>query len=294
MGILFFIYKKMANWGKLSERGNVEDRRGSRMVKSVWTIGVAGLLMTAALGYMGWKDPTQIFLETLSQVSQTQQTQVIENSWEYEWKDSYEVFASTILWSNDALWENAFERSNIPYNPPRLVLFRWATDSACGWADSAYGPHYCPTDKTIYLDETFFDELQARYWAKWGDVAEAYVIAHEVAHHIQNELWTMNIVQDIRRNTPSQANAASVKLELQADCYAWIWASSIAWKWILEQNEISEAIDAAESVWDDRIQKAATGRINPESWTHGSSADRKKWFNIWYENANFGMCDTFG
>ncbi len=284
----------MAKWDKISSRWNVEDRRWSRVVRWVWGISVAGILVFAAMWYMAWKDPGQILIETLWEVQNSAQTQsVSQQDSIYDGQDTYETFASTVLGSNDALWSKAFAQSGLTYNPPKLVLFRDYTNSACWWADSKYGPHYCSLDSTIYLDETFFDELTKRYWAKWWDVAEAYVIAHEVAHHLQHELWTMDLVNKIRKETPSRANEASVRLELQADCYAGIWAASIAWKWILEKNEVSEAIDAAESVWDDRIQKAATGRINPESWTHGSSADRKKWFNIWYKNSDFALCNTF-
>ena len=285
----------MAQWNKIASRWNVEDRRGSKMIQWVWGISVAWILVFAAMGYLSGKDPGQILIETLWEVQNNSQSErsVSDDQSIYPWEDSYETFVSTVLGSNNTLWDNAFTNSNIAYNPPRLVLYRDATSSACGWADTKYGPHYCPADKTIYLDETFFDELESKFWAKGWDVAEAYVIAHEVAHHIQNELWTMDKVNSIRKNTPEYANQASVALELQADCYAGIWAHSIAWMGILEKNEISEAIDAAESVWDDRIQKAATGRVNPESWTHGSSADRKKWFNIWYENSDFAMCDTF-
>lgn len=282
----------MAKWNKISSRWNVEDRRGSRVVQTVGWITATGLLLVFAAGMIGGQETALEVFDAL-QDSSGQQEQSLD-SWEFAGADTYETFVSTVLWSNNALWKKAFNNSNVTYNEPKLVLFRDATSSACGWADVRYGPHYCPSDKTIYLDETFFEELEDKFWAKGWDVAEAYVIAHEVAHHVQNELWTMDKVTRVRRETPEYANQASVALELQADCYAGIWANSIAGLWILEKNEISEAIDAAESVWDDRIQKAATGRVNPESWTHWSSADRKKWFNIWYENNNFKMCDTFG
>jgi len=281
----------MAQWDKLKERWNVEDRRWTRINGTVWWITATWLLLVLAVGYFGWQD--QAF-DLLEDIQSTQvQRQSIDSS-EFAWEDEYEIFSSTVLWSNDALWKNSFNESGIEYSAPRLVLFRWATQSWCGTATSQIWPHYCPVDETIYLDETFFDELTSKFWAKGWDVAEAYVIAHEVAHHIQNELWISKRVQNIRRTwTKAQANAASVKLELQADCLAWIWASTIAGKWILEFNEISEAIDAAGAVWDDRIQEAAYWETHPETWTHGSSADRKKWFKIWYQYADFQKCDTF-
>lgn len=284
----------MANWNKISSRWNVEDRRWNMALKWVWSISIAWILVFAAIWYIAWKDPGQILIETITEVQNSNQSEYTEPSgWEFEWKDSYELFASTVLGSNNELWEKIFSSYSMNYSAPKLVLFREYTNSSCWWADSSYWPHYCWVDNTIYLDETFFEELTKNYWANWGDVAEAYVIAHEVAHHVQNELGTMKKVNDIRSSTPELVNNASIKLELQADCYAWIWASSIAWEWILEKNEISEAIDAAESVWDDRIQKTATGRINPESWTHGSSKDRKKWFTIWYEKWDLELCNTF-
>lgn len=282
----------MADWDKIEHRGNVEDRRWSRMAPMVWWIGVTGLLVVLAVWMIWWQESAFEVLDTLQQNSSTNQQEISQTT-EFDWKDKYEVFISTVLWSNDYLWTKTFYNSWLEYIKPKLVLFRGSTNSACGWAVSQIWPHYCPTDKTIYLDETFFDELVSKFWAKWWDVAEAYVISHEVWHHIQNQLWFMERVQKIRRNNPSQANKASVKLELQADCIAWIWASTIAWKGVLEQNEISEAIDAAWSVWDDRIQKAATWEVHPESWTHGSSADRKKWFNIWYKYWDFEKCNTF-
>ncbi len=280
----------MADWDKLKERWNVEDRRWNPVGKTVWGITVTGLLLVAAVGYFGWADQAFQLLDTMQE---TQQVQQVDTS-EFAWMDNYEKFSSTVLGSNNALWKKAFAASGEKYNEPRLVLFRGRTQSWCWVATSQIGPHYCPLDTTIYLDETFFDELTKKFWAKWGDVAEAYVIAHEVAHHIQKELKIMDEVHRIKRNwTKIEANQASVKLELQADCIAWIWASSIAGKWILEFNEISEAIDAAGAVWDDRIQEAAHWTTNPESWTHWSSADRKKWFTIWYKYANFDKCNTF-
>lgn len=281
----------MANWQKIKQRGNVEDRRSWWVVQAAWWVTVTGILLVLAVWYFWGEDQAFELLEWMQ--NQPVQEQVIDSS-EFAGEDEYEVFSSTVLGSNDALWKKIFSQNNIEYQAPRLVLFRGSTVSWCWTATSAIWPHYCPADKTIYLDETFFEELTKKFWAKGWDVAEAYVIAHEVAHHVQNILWISWKVHTVKRNwTTQEGNAASVKLELQADCLAWIWASSISWKGILEKNEISEAIDAAEAVWDDRIQEAAYWETHPETWTHGSSADRKKWFNIWYEHADFQKCDTF-
>lgn len=167
------------------------------------------------------------------------------------------------LGQNNDMWAQIFAENNRSYTPT-LVLFRQATTSSCGTATSQVGPHYCPLDQTIYLDETFFDELRNRFGAQGGDVAEAYVISHEVGHHAQNELGIMNQVN----NTGD--NKASIQLELQADCFAGLWAHSIRDLGVFGPGEIREAMDAAATVGDDRIQERVTGYINPESWTHGS------------------------
>jgi uncharacterized protein len=214
---------------------------------------------------------------------------------EFRGEDDYEIFASTVLGSTDDTWEEIFIASGRTYGLPTLVLFRDGTDSACGGANSAVGPHYCPLDETIYLDETFFDELVSRLGAQGGDVAEAYVIAHEVGHHVQNEIGVMEEVQVARQQAGSQeeANELSVRLELQADCFAGVWAYSVREEGVFLPGEISEAMDAAASVGDDRIQQAAQGQINPESWTHGSSEQRVEWFTRGFESGDPAACSTF-
>jgi hypothetical protein len=173
-------------------------------------------------------------------------------------------------------------------------LFRNQEASGCGGATSQIGPHYCPLDQTIYLDETFFDELQSRFGAEGGDVAEAYVIAHEVGHHVQNELNIMDEVQQRQQAAEgTDANALSVQLELQADCFAGVWAYDVAHLDVFLPGEIQEAIDAAAAVGDDHIQETMQGRVTPESWTHGSSAQRVEWFTVGYETGDPSRCDTF-
>ena len=187
-----------------------------------------------------------------------------------------------MLGSTDTLWADLFSRNGKPYRAPKLVLFRGTTPSGCGGASTDVGPHYCPRDETIYLDETFFDELRARFQARGGDVAEAYVIAHEAGHHAQNLLGTLDGARD---------NETSVKTELQADCFAGLWAHSIRDLGVFEPGEIAEALDAAAAVGDDRIQKAIDGRVHPETWTHGSSAERVRWFTRGYETGSLAACD---
>ncbi len=183
----------MANWGNLGSRGNVEDRRGFGPTAIGGGLGITGIIIVIALNFLGGGNVGDV----LSQLSNNQiQPSQNYNAQDFEGADSYEVFASTILGSNNDTWSSIFNQSNKNYNPPKLVLFRGSTQSACGGATADVGPHYCPRDQTIYLDETFFDELKNRFKAKGGDVAEAYVISHEVGHHIQNLLGTLTSEND--------------------------------------------------------------------------------------------------
>ncbi len=277
----------MAVWDKITSRGNVEDRRG--MAPVMGGLGIGGVVLYLALTYLtgGQVDIGEILTQLENSGITTQNYLSRE---EFEGLDSYEEFAATVLGSNDEMWQELFAESGEVYVPPKLVLFRTATQSACGVASSQVGPHYCPLDQTIYLDETFFDELQNRFGALGGDVAEAYVIAHEVGHHVQNQLGTLQRVQQARS---SEANEESIKLELQADCYAGLWANSLKDMEVFMPGEIEEAIDAAEAVGDDRIQEKVSGYVNPETWTHGSSTQRKEWFNRGYESGDLVACDTF-
>ncbi len=271
----------MANWDNLSSRGDVEDRRAFGPAAIGGGLGVTGVIIVIAFQLLSGGNVNDV-LSTLdsSQLAPERNYQAQD----FEGQDSYEVFASTVLGSNNDLWSTVFSKSNKTYTPPKLVLFRGATPSACGGASSDVGPHYCPLDATIYLDETFFDELKTRFHAKGGDVAEAYVISHEVGHHIQNLLGNLSAAND---------NETSVKTELQADCFAGLWAYSIRDLNVFQPGEITEAIDAAGAVGDDRIQRATTGRVQPETWTHGSSAERVHWFTKGFETGSVQQCDTF-
>jgi uncharacterized protein len=268
----------MARWDRLITRGRVEDRRAFGPALG-GGLGIGGIVILLLLNYLGGGDAGDV----LNQLQNTPiQSQNI-NTEEFEGADTYEVFVSTVLGSANDMWERVFNANNLTYEEPKLVLFRGATQSRCGGAVSQVGPHYCPLDETIYLDETFFEELTTRLGAEGGDVAEAYVIAHEVAHHAQNELGIFDRAGD--------SQEASIKLELQADCFAGLWAYSIKDRGVFEQGEINEAIDAARSVGDDRIQQETTGRVNPEKWTHGSSAQRVQAFNVGYETGSLKSCE---
>jgi uncharacterized protein len=265
----------MADWNKISSRGNVQDRRGKGPAYIGGGLGIGGIVLALVFTYLSNGSITAD--DVLSQMQSTQiQTSSLDSS-AFEGADSYEVFTSTVLGSANDMWSSLFSKNDVSYDSPRLVLFRGSTESACGGADSRFGPHYCPRDETIYLDETFFDELQKL--GGQGDVAQAYVIAHEVGHHAQQELQLLSDKAD-----------GSVEVELQADCFAGLWAYSIRDKGVFEPNEIKEALDAASAVGDDRIQATYEGRVTPETWTHGSSAQRAEAFNRGFESGSIDSC----
>lgn len=272
----------MADWGKILSRGNVEDRRGVPMAfagggLSLAAIGAVLLFNILTGGEIDIGSILNQLPLTTGQTSLTTQ--------DFEGEDDYERFTSTVLGSNNDVWRQIFAESNRQYEEPRLVLFHAATPSGCGTATSQVGPHYCPLDSTIYIDETFYDVLRQRFGATGGDVAEAYVLAHEVGHHVQHQLGIID--------RAGNSNEDSVKVELQADCYAGVWANSVADLGVFAPGEINEAIDAAAAVGDDRIQSKVQGQINPETWTHGSSEQRAQWFNRGFETGSPAECDTF-
>jgi predicted metalloprotease len=198
---------------------------------------------------------------------------------------------SYIVDSVQTFWAEEFRTAGKDYPETKLVLFDGSTESACGPASSRTGPFYCPSDQKVYLDLGFFDQLQSQFGAQGGDFAIAYVVAHEFGHHIQSALGISQRVQELVQQDPSQANDLSVRQELQADCLAGVWAHSAAAD--LQPGDIEEAISAAQAVGDDRIQQSTTGRIDPESWTHGSAEQRVQWFSTGYKSGNSDDCDTF-
>lgn len=284
----------MARWGRLNTRGNVEDRRGmSPRAATIGGIGGVGLVVFLLVSFLGGGSGE--FGQVLDQLAQAQPAPASGvQPEEFQGADDYEVFVSTVLGSTDDLWAEIFTANDLVYVEPTLVLFRGSTSSACGGAVSAVGPHYCSPDETIYLDESFFDELQSRFGAQGGDVAEAYVIAHEVGHHVQNRLGIMDDMRQAQSGvSTTEANALSVSLELQADCFAGVWANSIRDAGVFLPGEIQEAIDAAAAVGDDRIQQSMQGQVRPENWTHGSSEQRVQWFTTGFDSGDPSKCDTF-
>lgn len=266
----------------------------SRPGIAIGGLGGVGLIVYLLVSFLGGGSGLDDIMGQLEGAQAP--AQPTEQPAEFEGADDYEVFTRTVLGSSNDTWSTIFTASGLSYRDPTLVLFRDATSSGCGTATSAVGPHYCPLDETIYIDETFFDQLVERFGAEGGDVAEAYVIAHEVGHHVQNRLGLMEEVQNAQRSAGSreEANDLSVRLELQADCFAGIWANSLRDAGVFLPGEIREAMDAAAAVGDDRIQESVQGQVNPESWTHGSSEQRVDWFTRGFESGDPTVCDTFG
>lgn len=202
-------------------------------------------------------------------------------------------FVSFVLDNSQELWTGLLSREGATYRRATLVLFRDETSTACGAGQAATGPFYCPADEKVYVDLAFFDELHRRFAAP-GDFAQAYVIAHEIGHHVQNVLGASTQVRRLQQRAgQAEANALSVRLELQADCYAGVWAAAAALENRLEAGDAEEGLAAAAAVGDDRLQKMSTGRVSPESWTHGSSAQRMEWFTRGFRDGAPGACDTF-
>lgn len=199
------------------------------------------------------------------------------------------LFLSSVLDSAQAGWSRAIR----DYTPATLVLFRDGVESACGSASAASGPFYCPGDRKVYLDLSFFDQLDQQFGAP-GDFAQAYVLAHEIGHHIQYITGTEQQMRLAQQRNPQRKNALSVAMELQADCYAGVWGYNAARAGQLDAGDLDEGLSAAAAVGDDRLQKMSTGRVNPESFTHGSSTERRKWFRRGFDSGDPNACDTFG
>lgn len=278
----------MARWDQIGSKGNVEDRRG--LGGGAALAGGGGLLaivLTLALNYFGLQVDPATVQQVINQVDslQSRPVDLSQQPAEFRGEDDYEVFVSRVLGSSNEVWAQVFRDNNRSYNEPRLVLFRGSTQSGCGIAASQFGPHYCPADSTIYLDERFFDELGRRFGGSTGDVAQAYVIAHEVGHHVQNQLGALG--------SSRQSNDHSIATELQADCYAGVWAYSQRQNNIFSDKEIEQALSAAAAVGDDNIQRRTEGRINAETWTHGSSQQRVEAFTTGYRTGDPGRCTNF-
>lgn len=229
-----------------------------------------------------------------TQYPQQQQGQTQSGSGGTQSADAGRDFVARVLGSTERVWTDIFQKAGRQYQEPGLVLFSGGVQSACGMAQSAMGPFYCPRDSKVYIDLSFYDDLERKLGAK-GDFAQAYVVAHEVGHHVQNLLGTADRVTEERmRSSEADGNALSVKMELQADCYSGVWAKNAdQTKQILEQGDIEEGLNAAAAIGDDRLQKRSQGYVVPESFTHGSSEQRVSWFKRGFDLGDPKSCDTF-
>ena len=265
---------------------NIEDRRGGGgKRRAAGGIGGVGLLVVLAVGYFTGVDVTPL-LDGAQQPQQTQSRQVSAED------ERAGQFTSAVLATTEQVWTKIFrEQLDLPYNAPVLVLYSGVTQNPCGGASGATGPFYCPADKKAYLDTSFFTTMSQQLGAG-GDFAAAYVIAHEVAHHVQNDLGILPKVDQARRaSSTTEANALTVRLELMADCLSGVWARNV--EGLLERGYLEEALNAARMIGDDHLQRQA-GRVpNPHTFTHGTSAQRARWFDVGFDTCNIGRCDTF-
>jgi uncharacterized protein len=281
-------------WRGERESDNVEDRRGQRPRRG-GALGIGGLRAVLAISYLTGADPRQILSLLGGIQSSTSQVPAGAPGTAGPPADELGRFASVVLASTEDVWKEVFQRGGQTYVVPRLVLFSDAAESACGFASAAVGPFYCGGDSKVYLDLSFFRELATRFGAP-GDFAQAYVIAHEVGHHVQNLLGVSDKVSKLqRRGSKAQANALSVRLELQADCLAGVWGHfANAGGKLIESGDVEEGLAAAAAIGDDRLQRQAGGRVQPESFTHGSSAQRARWFRKGLQEGTVQGCGTFG
>ncbi len=278
-------------WKDGRRSANVDDRRRVRLSGKAKGGGI-GIILLALVGMYFGIDPA-IILQQGSNLSgpAVQQSEYVPTAEENELAD----FVSVVLADTEDTWGNIFSADGRSYEQPKLVLFTGVVESACGYAQAAMGPFYCPADKQVYIDLGFYQDLRNKMGAP-GDFAQAYVIAHEVGHHVQNLLGISEQVHEMRsRISETDYNQLSVRLELQADCLSGVWANRAdRARQILEGGDIEEALNAASMIGDDRLQKQARGYVTPDSFTHGSSQQRVRWFKKGLASGEVNTCDTFG
>ena len=273
-------------WTPGGSSPNLEDRRssGGGMGRG---LGIGGTVVVLALSLIFGRNLfTDLGVEPATGVAAAPVSAADSAAEEKEVQ-----FISFVLDDVQSTWATILPNFGASFHPARLVLFRNSTESGCGTAQSVMGPFYCPVDQRVYLDLGFFEDLKQRFGAS-GDFAQAYVLAHELGHHIQHLLGTDARVRQLQESNPSEANRLSIRLELQADCYAGVWAHSTDQRRLLEQGDVDEALNAAAAVGDDRIQKQTTGRINVDSFTHGSAAQRSEWFKRGFAAGDPRSCST--
>lgn len=277
-------------WIGRQQSDNVEDRRGmSSGGKTIVGGGIIGVIILLLNVFGG--ENAKMITPILEQFNQQQTTQT-ESRPLTEEEEKLGVFPKVVFKDTEVIWTKIFEENNLQYEKPKMVLFTGSVETACGGASSASGPFYCPGDQKVYMDLSFFDELQTKFGASGGDFATAYVIAHEVGHHIQTLLGTSAKMRQAQEGkSEAEANKLSVALELQADFYAGVWAKHNQEN--LDIGDIDEALSAAQAVGDDAIQKRMQGHIVPESFTHGTSEQRKYWFMKGYTTGDIKQGNTF-
>jgi predicted metalloprotease len=279
-------------WGGQRESDNVEDVRGQGPFRPGLAIGGGGILLVLLVSFLTGTNPLTLFnmIETVQENSPPSSVQAPPSA---PPTDKLGKFASVVLADTEDTWKTVLPKLGRAYEEPRLVLFTGAVHSACGVSSAAVGPFYCHRDRKIYLDLSFFDELANRFGAP-GEFAQAYVIAHEVGHHVQNLLGTFDRVNRLQRQTSTaEARAVSVRLELQADCLAGVWGYHARHdRNLIEPGDFEKGLRAASAIGDDRLQRMSQGYVQPESWTHGSSDQRVKWLRRGLETGDPAACDT--
>ncbi len=278
-------------WQGRRQSENIEDRRGMRISRGGLVGGGIGTVVVVLLIMFLGGDPTAILQDVGNAPIESTDEPYTESPNEAEWRQQTAV----VLAETEDAWNAIFRNLGGEYREPTLVLFNGAVESGCGLAQSAVGPFYCPADEKLYIDLGFFDQLQAQLGAR-GDFARAYVIAHEVGHHVQKLMGISDRVSDLQQRVDGiEANQLSVRLELQADCYAGIWAQHAdKYAGILEAGDAEEALGAASAVGDDNLQRSAGRTVVPDSFTHGSSEQRMRWFAAGFRTGSVDACDTFG
>ena len=276
-------------WQGRQGSSNVEDRRGVRFGRA-GGIGIGTIVLALIAIYFG-QDPSVVLQGVQPSAPTSQEGPYQETPEEAQSRE----FVSVVLADTEETWGEIFRQAGRTYEQPKLVLFSGAVESACGFAQAAVGPFYCPGDHKLYIDLSFYQELQSRFGAP-GDFAQAYVVAHEIGHHVQTLLGISEQNMAARqRASQAEANALSVRQELQADCFAGIWAHNAdRSRQLLEQGDVEEGLNAAAAIGDDRLQKQGRGYVSPESFTHGSSEQRVRWFKRGLESGSVQACDTFG
>jgi uncharacterized protein len=277
-------------WTPGGRSDDLEDRRdeGGGGIGGVH-IGIGGFLILLVLSIVFKKD----FFSLLSNQGVSPGQTVTQPDPQRDAREEPLVqFVSFVLDDTQRTWAGILQARGIPYRHAKLVLFRDATSSGCGTAQSATGPFYCPADEKVYIDLGFYDELQRRFGAP-GQFAQAYVLAHELGHHVQNLLGIERKVRNLQSQNPGEGNALSVRMELQADCFAGVWAKSTQQRNLLEAGDAESALGAAAAVGDDRLQRMSRGQVSPDSFTHGSSAQRMEWFQRGMSGGTVEGCNTF-